>query len=151
MAKIPKSVKLDPELVRQIEKVAESAGVSFNSVVEDLLVQGLAEQESEIAASFLVPKIEDVVNLAVTRQFDRLSKLLARTAIESSISARLVLMLYGLGEEERKQGFTTEALRQLRQEAWAFAFQALKRGNREVMEVLAAVLGEESASAPVNG
>lgn len=147
MAKVPKSMKLDAELARQIEKLAGSAGVSFNSVVEDLLLQGISEQESEIAASFLIPKIEDVVNAALTRQFDRLGKLMARTAIESSISARLVLVLYSLGEEERRKGFSTQALRQLREEAWAYSFQALRRGNREVMEVLAAVLGEEGAPA----
>lgn len=133
MAKVQKTVKLDPEIDLQIRRIAQAQRLPYNAVLEELLVQALAEQESELAASFLIPKIQDAVNVAVRQQADRLGKLMARTAIESSIAAHLTLMQFQMMQPER---YTPEVLANLRNNSWEQSFLNLKRKNKDAEQVL---------------
>lgn len=140
MTKVHRTIRLDSEIHTQIERIAKAQNLPFNVVLEELLLQALSEQESELAASFLIPKVQDTVQAAMQVHVDRLAKLLARTAVESTIGAHLTLLQFQMMDPR----YTPEELRKLRNQTWEQAHLSLQRRNKDAEQVLA-LLDEEGA------
>ena len=137
MTRVKVQSRISPDIYVALERLAKANDLTVSAVIEELLVQALREQESELAASFLMPKLEDMLNGLMKKHVDRLAKLMARAAIESTIAAKLTLEQY----EMLDRRYTGDVKKQLRADAWQEAFGSLKRNTAEA-EALLNLVGE---------
>ncbi|MXV21661.1 hypothetical protein, partial [Deinococcus xianganensis] len=90
--KVQSRVSQDVKLA--IENLMEKTGLSESALVEELLVQALSEQDTELATTFLVPKLEAMMDKAMDQYFQRTSKLQARAALQATMNTQLLLAMY---------------------------------------------------------
>lgn len=135
--KVHKTIRIKPKLEKQLNEIAEREGSSFTKVVEHLLEVALVEKKETLGVSL----IDSAVNRILTRHFktlgDRLSRLLARTLIESMTNRVLMLQLLGhhLGEDKAR------AFNEL---AYQNAIKNMKKPVQELEEVIQNVAGKNT-------
>ena len=132
--KVHKTIRIKSKLDKQIKEIAEREGSSFNKVVEHLLEVALVEKKETLGVSL----IDSAVDRILARHFktlgDRLSRLLARTLIESMTDRILTLQLLGhyLGEDKA---------RAFNEMAYKNAITNMKKPVQELEEVIQNVAG----------
>ncbi|MVN87627.1 hypothetical protein GO986_12705 [Deinococcus sp. HMF7620] len=125
-------VGLDVKL--NLVKLGEQTGLSKSALIEELLGQALSGQDSELATTFLIPKLEAMVEVAVGRHFEHLAKLQTRAAIDANTSVTLLMGLYQLLNPKADDA----ALHQIQQGARRMAYDSLTRRSTEVEALLSA-------------
>jgi len=135
MSKIPVSLRLSPKLQKQILELSEREDRAFSHVCEELLEVGINKRKEVLGISL----IDSAINKVLARHFktlsDRMSRLLARTLLESMTNRVLMLQLLGhhLGEDKAR------AFNQL---AYQNSVKNMKKPFAELEEVLLSVAGK---------
>lgn len=132
--KVQSRVSQDVKLA--IEKLMEKTGLSESALVEELLVQALSEQDTELATTFLVPKLEAMMDKAMDQYFQRTSKLQARAALQATMNTQLLLAMYQVMHPKADESI----LRQVLQESRRIAHDSMTRRNKDVEAVLDALM-----------
>ncbi|GEM49915.1 hypothetical protein [Deinococcus cellulosilyticus] len=121
--------RVDPNVREKIEKIAQANKLSVSTVVEELLIRALDDQESELAATFLIPKMVTIVDQAMYKHFNRMANLMVRTAMESSISAQMLQEI-----AQKDLGMSRDEVKGLRNEMWGRAASSLKRKIQDLTD-----------------
>ncbi len=114
--------RVEPAVAEQIEKMAASNKVSKSQLVEELLVLALGQQETELASTFLLPRLEGILTGLFDRHLRELRLLMVHAALESSIASRLTLFKY-----KEDNGYDMAQLSGLRDQAYRAAGKSLRR------------------------
>lgn len=135
MATVPRTIRLKPNTYKQVEQLAEREGKTFSSACDELIETALNERKEVLGISL----IDSAINRILARHFrtlsDRMSRLLARTLLESMTNRVLMLQLLGhhLGEDKAR------AFNQL---AYQNSVKNSKKPVVELEEVLLSVAGK---------
>ena len=129
------TTRLKPRTHKKIRQLAEREGKTISMVCSELIEVGLDERKEVLGISL----IDSAINRVLARHFktlsDRMSRLLARTLLESMTNRVLMLQLLGhhLGEEKAR------AFNQL---AYQNSVKNSKKTVVELEEVLLSVVGK---------
>ena len=122
MTKQNVTVRLDPALVAQLDKVARANKITRTDVVEELLMHQLEHQDEELASTFLLPRVEKVLVELFDRHLWSLRTVMITSAVEATVSSRLNLLKYAADN-----GYSGDQLNQLRNDAYHRAVQRLRK------------------------
>ncbi|GHF60788.1 hypothetical protein GCM10017781_41310 [Deinococcus metalli] len=107
--------------------MAVSNGITRSQMVEELLVLALGQQETELASTFLMPRLEGILTGLFDRHLRDLRLVMVHAAVESNIASRLTLFKY-----KEDNGYDVNQLSGLRDHAYKTAVKNLRRkGVRE--------------------
>ncbi|MBB5235973.1 hypothetical protein [Deinococcus budaensis] len=112
---------LDSGIMGRIKDLARSQDLSVARMIDELLEQALAEVDSELATTFLVPKLERVIQEALDKSLSDFRSLQARSAREAMIAADTSVNVLG-----RLLGFTPDDVVAYREEMWRRSYQSLR-------------------------
>jgi Ribbon-helix-helix protein, copG family len=127
MAKQIITTRLEPVLVEQVDAMARSNGVSRTQMIEELLLIALEHQESELASSFLMPRLETLLAKLLDRHLWNLRPLMVHAAVESSVASRLIMYKF-----KQDNGLNSTQLYSLRDQAYQTAMKSLRRKGVEL-------------------
>lgn len=116
------SARVDDTLAEQIDKLAASNGITRSRMIEELLVLALGQQETELASTFLMPRLEGILTNLFDRHLGDLRLLMVHAAVESTIASRLTLFKY-----KEDNGYGMSQLSNLRDQAYKAAVKSLRR------------------------
>ncbi|PNY79280.1 hypothetical protein CVO96_20425 [Deinococcus koreensis] len=105
-----------------IDKLASANGLKRSAMVEELLVLALGQQETELASTFLMPRLEGILTGLFDRHLRDLRLVMVHAALESSIASRLTLFKY-----KEDNGYDVHQLSSLRDQAYKAATRNLGR------------------------
>lgn len=91
-------------------------------MIEELLVLALEQQETELASTFLMPRLEGILTGLFDRHLRDLRLVMVHAALESSIASRLALFKY-----KEDNGYDVTQLSNLRNQAYKVAGKSLRR------------------------
>lgn len=114
-------VTLDAGIMGRIRDLARAQNLSVSRMMDELLEQALAEVDSELATTFLVPKLERVIADALERSLSDFRSLQARSAREAMIAADTSVNVLG-----RLLGFTPQDVAAYREEMWQRSYLSLR-------------------------
>ncbi|WP_221091370.1 hypothetical protein [Deinococcus aquaedulcis] len=142
MAKVRVQTRVGPDVKAALLEIMETTGLKESELIEELIIQGLSEQKSELATTFLMPKLDALVDAAMEKHVGRLAKLQARAALNASTNTQILLGLYGLLNPKADEN----TLRQVHQGARKLAYDSLMRQNKEVEALLSALAPQPAAA-----
>ncbi|TDE84964.1 CopG family transcriptional regulator [Deinococcus sp. S9] len=122
MGTVTLSARVDDTLAEQIDKLAASNGITRSRMIEELLVLALGQQETELASTFLMPRLEGILTNLFDRHLGDLRLLMVHAAVESTIASRLTLFKY-----KEDNGYGMSQLSNLRDQAYKAAVKSLRR------------------------
>lgn len=122
MARVHVTARLEPAVVEQIEKLAKANDMTRSQMVEELLVLALGQQETELASTFLMPRLEGILTTLFDRHLGDLRLVMVHAAMESTIASRLALFKY-----REDNGYDVTQLSGLRDQAYKAAGKSLRR------------------------
>ena len=120
------------EVADEIQKLAKEHGISVSSITSTFIVDGVRGLKSDAVAALVLPPLAKSVRAEFAALSHRLSKLMARTAIEATTGR---LLLRALLREMKGQAVGDEA----NARAWRAAVESLKTQMEEVFEVARAL------------
>lgn len=152
MAKTKITTWVDERTAGILRAKAAQHEISMSEVVAQTLQSATKDEAAEgVGAELLLPAVRASVRREVSKMSDRLSNLMARSALESAADRRA---LYQLLVRE----FGQEQAREINQQAWTQSVQSLKKpaeGLREILgeraEENAGERGEEGAQSAEDG
>jgi len=128
-----KKVKLSTwvpyETLRALREQAAAHHLTVSQIAAEILERGLREQAETAGLGLLGPAVQGVVKREVGRMSDRLAHLIARTALESATSRRLVFQLLA-------RSLTPDEARKLNQAAWTSSVDSLRKPAEGLREIL---------------
>lgn len=122
MAKQNVTVRLDPALIGQLDKMAKANSITRTDVIEELLMHQLEHQDEELASTFLLPRVEQVLIGLFDKHLWSLRTLLIQATVESTVSSRLGLLKFAADN-----GYTKDQLSELRNQAYRLAVNRVKK------------------------
>lgn len=122
MARVHVSTRIEPVLCDQIDKLAASNKITRSQMIEELLVLALGQQETELASTFLMPRLEGILTGLFDRHLRDLRLVMVHAAVESNIASRLTLFKY-----KEDNGYDVGQLSGLRDQAYKTAVKSLRR------------------------
>lgn len=122
MGTVTLSARVDDTLAEQVDRLAASNGISRSRMIEELLVLALGQQETELASTFLMPRLEGILTNLFDRHLGDLRLLMVHAAVESTIASRLTLFKY-----KEDNGYGMSQLSNLRDQAYKAAVKSLRR------------------------
>jgi hypothetical protein len=117
------------DVLRGLREVAAAHHLTVSQVAAEILERGLKERAETAGLGMLGPAVQGVVKREVGRMSDRLAHLLARTALESASTRRLVFQILA-------RQLTTEEARWLNQAAWTSSVDSLRKPAQGLREIL---------------
>ncbi len=117
------------DALRVLRDVAAAHKLTVSQVAADILERGLQERAETAGLGLLGPAVEGVVKREVGRMSDRLAHLIARTALESATTRRLVFQFLA-------RQLSVEEARRLNQAAWTSAVDSLRKPAEGLKELL---------------
>ncbi len=117
------------DALRALRDVAAAHKLTVSQVAAEILERGLKERAETAGLGLLGPAVEGVVKREVGRMSDRLAHLIARTALESATTRRLVFQLLA-------RQLSVEEARRLNQAAWTSAVDSLRKPAEGLKELL---------------
>ena len=127
MARQSVTIRLEPVLVEQIEKIASANRITRTQAIEELLIHSLENQDEELASSFLLPRLETILVSLFERHLWNLRSMMVQAATEATISSRLSLLKFAADND-----YSSDQLSELRNQAFRQAVLRLrKRGVPE--------------------
>src|SRR5207244_951264 len=115
--------------LRALRDLAAANKLTVSQVAADILERGLKERAETAGLGLLGPAVEGVVKREVGRMSDRLAHLIARTALESATTRRLLFQLL-------VRQLTPEDARRLNQAAWTNSVDSLRKPAEGLKELL---------------
>jgi len=100
-----------PATLRALREQAAAHHLTVSQVAAEILERGIREQAETAGLGLLDPTVQGVVKREVGRMSGRLAHLIARTALESAASRRLVFQLL-------VRHLTPDEARKLNQATW---------------------------------
>lgn len=125
------TIRLDAALVEQLDKIAKANRITRTDVIEELLVHQLAHQDEELASTFLLPRVEQVLIGLFDKHLWSLRTLLIQAAVESTVASRLGLLKFAADN-----GYTKDQLGELRNQAYRLAVNRVKKKGVTDEEVI---------------
>ena len=132
MSRRPVTIRLDVALVAQLDKIAKANEITRTDVIEEMLMHQLEHQDEELASTFLLPRVEQVLVELFHKHLWSLRTLLVQATVESTVSSRLGLLKFAADN-----GYTKDQVSELRNQAYRMAVGRVKRKgvtDEEVME-----------------
>ena len=134
--RIRMTTHVESDVAATIHRLATSRGISVSSVMSDLLERGVVTEASDWGETMIVPLLEEVIRKEVSAGFNRLARLLVRTALEAGTGRGIAThLLMQLPNMERG------AVRRLGDSYWADAVRRLKTPIEDIPELVAALQG----------
>lgn len=124
------TVRLEPLLVQQLDKIAKANKITRTTVIEEMLVHQLEHQDEELASTFLLPRVEKVLVELFDRHLWSLRTVLIQGTLESTIAAHL-----GLVKFAADNGYGKDQLSELRNQAYKRAVTRLRKKGVQEDEV----------------
>jgi hypothetical protein len=131
MAKIKLTVWVNEPTGKLIRSISAANSISISQVAAEYLESAMQEKSQYLGTELVVPAVEAAINREIGHMAQRLSRLLARTALESATTRRIaynVLLRQGVNPSEAKL---------VNDEAWQRAITSLKSPLVEINEILA--------------
>lgn len=125
------TIRLDSALVEQLDKIAKANKITRTSVIEELLMHQLEHQDEELASTFLLPRVEEVLIGLFDKHLWSLRTLLIQATVESTVSSRLGLLKFAADN-----GYTKDQLSELRNQAYRLAVNRVKKKGVSEEEVI---------------
>ena len=122
MAKQPVTARLEPVLIEQLDKIAEANKITRTQVIEELLLQSLEHQDEELASTFLLPRLEQILITLFDKHLWSLRSLMVLSATESTVASRLNLLKFAADNN-----YSGDQLNELRNQAYRQAVKRVKR------------------------
>ena len=122
-------------ILRALREEAAAHHLTVSRVAAEIIERGLKERAETAGLGLLGPAVQGVVKREVGRMSDRLAHLLARTALESATTRRLVFQLL-------VRSLTAEEARRLNQAAWTNSVDSLRKPAQGLQELLGPRDGE---------
>jgi nucleotide-binding universal stress UspA family protein len=131
MAKVKMTVWVSDSAARAIRELAEARGSTVSQVAARELEKIIEGDAAQVGVGPVVDRVERAVTREVARMTERLSTLLARTALEAAADRRSLfqLMVKEFGEEKA---------RSIMQSSWTAAVASLRKPAEGIREILAA-------------
>jgi nucleotide-binding universal stress UspA family protein len=131
MAKVKMTVWVSDSAARAIRELAEARGSTVSQVAARELEKIIEGDAAQVGVGPVVDRVERAVTREVARMTERLSTLLARTALEAAADRRSLfqLMVKEFGEEKA---------RSIMQSSWTAAVASLRKPAEAIREILAA-------------
>lgn len=139
MAREPITLWVEPTTRKTLTQLAATQRLSISKVAASYLESAVHDHGESVGAELVVPAVEAAVRREVAGMSDRLSRLLARNALESATTRRLLFNLL------LEHGYNHDEAKNLNNAAWEKAVESLKRPLEALHEILAA--GEVSYDA----
>jgi hypothetical protein len=117
------------DTLRALREVAAAHHLTVSQVAAEILERGLKERAETAGLGLLGPAVEGVVKREVGRMSDRLAHLIARTALESATTRRLVFQILA-------RQLTTDEARRLNQAAWTSSVDSIRKPAEGLREIL---------------
>jgi hypothetical protein len=117
------------DVLRNLRDVAATHHLTVSQVAAEILERGLKQRAETAGLGILGPAVEAAIKREVGRMSDRLAHLLARTALESATTRRLVFQILA-------RQLTTEEARRLNQAAWTSSVDSLRKPAEGLREIL---------------
>ena len=117
------------DVLRSLRDVAAAHHLTVSQVAAEILERGLKQRAETAGLGLLGPAVEAAIKREVGRMSDRLAHLLARTALESATTRRLVFQILA-------RQLTTEEARRLNQAAWTSSVDSLRKPAEGLREIL---------------
>jgi hypothetical protein len=117
------------DVLRSLRDVAAAHHLTVSQVAAEILERGLKERAETAGLGLLGSAVEAAIKREVGRMSDRLAHLLARTALESPSTRRLVFQILA-------RQLTTEVARRLNQAAWTSSVDSLRKPAEGLREIL---------------
>lgn len=125
------TVRLDTALIDQLDKVAAANKITRTAVVEEMLVQQLGHQDEELASTFLLPRVEQVLVELFDRHLWSLRALLIQATVEATVGSRLGLLKFAADND-----YSKDQLKELRNQAYRLAVGRIRKKGVAEDEVL---------------
>ncbi len=125
------TIRLDSALVGQLDKIAQANKMTRTDVIEELLMHQLEHQDEELASTFLLPRVEQVLIGLFDKHLWSLRNLLIQATVESTVSSRLGLLKFAADN-----GYTKDQLGELRSQAYRLAVGRVKKKGVTEEEVI---------------
>ncbi|WP_281416418.1 ribbon-helix-helix protein, CopG family [Deinococcus aestuarii] len=122
MTRVHVGSRVEEAVAEQIDQMAKSNGISRSQMIEELLVLALGQQETELASTFLMPRLEGILTTLFDRHLGDLRLVMVHAALESTIASRLALFKY-----REDNGYDVAQLSGLRDQAYRAAGKSLRR------------------------
>jgi hypothetical protein len=148
VAKKKLSVWVPEAVATELRQRADRHSLTLSEVAGrylEIAVQDGAAPSGEL----LVPALERAVQRELSKQTERLARLLARTALESNATRNLLNAALAEGFPAAGRGWGQDAVREVSMSAWRAAVARLKKPAAELGEVAGALEREASAEPPV--
>lgn len=131
MAKQNVTVRLDPALIGQLDKMAKANNITRTDVIEELLMHQLEHQDEELASTFLLPRVEQVLIGLFDKHLWSLRTLLIQATVESTVASRLGLLKFAADN-----GYTKDQLSELRNQAYRLSVNRVRKKGVTDEEVI---------------
>jgi hypothetical protein len=128
-AKEKLTVWVEPEVANALRALAGSHRLSMSETAARYLRVAVQEKAEHAGVELVVPALEAAIDRASRRTADRLANLLARTALESAASRRMVFQV--LVEE-----FGVDGAKEISGSSWNSSVDSLKKPSEGVRELL---------------
>lgn len=145
MSKVKVTTYVDEETAGILRARAAQNEVSMSEACSRTLQAAVKDEAAEgVGTELLLPAVRAAVRREVGRMSDRLSHLMARSALESAADRRALfqVLVAEFGEEEA---------RNINRQAWMQSVQAMKKPSEGLREVLGERAEESAAESTENG
>ncbi|CAM3306397.1 Ribbon-helix-helix protein CopG domain-containing protein [Deinococcus saxicola] len=116
------TIRLDTALVGQLDKIAQANKITRTDVIEELLMHQLEHQDEELASTFLLPRVEQVLIGLFDKHLWSLRTLLIQATVESTVASRLGLLKFAADN-----GYTKDQLSELRNQTYRLSVNRVKK------------------------
>jgi hypothetical protein len=145
-SKVHIGVWVRPEVARTVEGLVAATRLSKSEVASRYLEAGLKEKAEHAGTELVVPALEAAIDHAMDRAgmmiADKLSNLLARTALEAGATRQTLLAQ--LSGQVKSPG----DVRAVAEQAWSRSLDSLRKPSEGVRELLRANQSGNPANAP---
>lgn len=124
------TVRLEPALVGQLDRMAKANKITRTAVIEELLLHSLEHQDEELASTFLLPRVEKVLVDLFDKHLWSLRTVLIQATVESTVGSRLSLLKFAADN-----GYSKDQLSELRNQAYRLAVARLRKKGVQDEEV----------------
>jgi hypothetical protein len=148
-SKVHIGVWVRPEVARTLEGLVAATRLSKSEVASRYLEAGLKEKAEHAGTELVVPALEAAIDHAMDRAgmmiADKLSNLLARTALEAGATRQMVLA--HLSGQVKSPG----DVRAVAEQAWSRSLDSLRKPSEGVRELLRANQSGNQSGNPSDG
>lgn len=133
------SIRIPTELWHGLKEVARANSMTLTDLCEGILEEGVRRRTLTPGITYLMPEIHILLESQLNAMEERFARLLARTAIETGTSKRLLMNLIVATENA-----TQEELKEAHELAWEQSHAAIRRPLESIDELVKSMRSEDN-------